>query len=202
MSGARILLAGILGGVAMFLWTSIAHIATPLGEVGFKEIPNEQAVMASMTMAIGPSEGLYIFPGMGVPPDASRDQKRAAMNNYQQLLDKYPSGIMVYKPAGQKAMTMGQLSREFSFEVLEALLLAVLVWMSALRTFGSRIGFAVVVGLLAAITTNLSYWNWYGFPSNYTIATMFVEVMKYVAAGTVVAFIAGGEKSKVSGAAA
>lgn len=202
MSGARILLAGILGGIAMFLWMSIAHIATPLGEVGFKEIPNEQAVMSAMTMAIGSSEGLYIFPGMGVPPDASRDQKRAAMSNYQQLLDKYPSGIMVYKPAGQKAMTMGQLGREFGFEVLEALLLAVLLSMTARKTFGSRMGLAVVVGLLAAVTTNLSYWNWYGFPSNYTMATMFVELMKYVVAGVVVALIAGKGKAKASVAVA
>jgi hypothetical protein len=37
----RVLLAGILGGIAMFVWTTIAHMVLPLGEAGFREIPDE-----------------------------------------------------------------------------------------------------------------------------------------------------------------
>jgi hypothetical protein len=63
-------------------------------------------------------------------------------------------------------------------------------------------GFAIVVGVLAAVTTNLSYWNWFYFPGNYTAAVMFIEVMKYVVAGIVVALIAGKGAAKTSSAAA
>ena len=31
MTTTRIILAGVLGGIAMFIWTSIAHMALPLG---------------------------------------------------------------------------------------------------------------------------------------------------------------------------
>ena len=41
----KILLAGIIGGIVMFVWTSIAHMALPLGEAGINEIPNESAVL-------------------------------------------------------------------------------------------------------------------------------------------------------------
>ena len=34
MTTTRIILAGVLGGIAMFIWTSIAHMATPLGHAG------------------------------------------------------------------------------------------------------------------------------------------------------------------------
>jgi hypothetical protein len=44
----RILLAGILGGIVMFIWTSIAHVALPLGEAGIRKIPNESAVLSTM----------------------------------------------------------------------------------------------------------------------------------------------------------
>ena len=44
----RIFLAGLLGGIAMFIWTSIAHMALPLGEAGIREIPNEAAVLSAM----------------------------------------------------------------------------------------------------------------------------------------------------------
>ncbi len=62
----RILLAGILGGIVMFVWTSIAHMALPLGEAGINEIPNESAVLGAMQSSIGDKTGLYIFPGLGV----------------------------------------------------------------------------------------------------------------------------------------
>jgi len=49
----RILLAGILGGIVMFVWTSIVHMALPLGEAEINEIPNESAVLGAMQSSIG-----------------------------------------------------------------------------------------------------------------------------------------------------
>jgi hypothetical protein len=46
-SAIRILLAGIVEGIAMFVWTSIAHMALRPGEAG-GEIPNESAVVGAM----------------------------------------------------------------------------------------------------------------------------------------------------------
>ena len=54
----RILLAGVLGGIAMFVWTSIAHMALPLGEAGINEIPNESVVLSAMQSSIGEKTGL------------------------------------------------------------------------------------------------------------------------------------------------
>jgi hypothetical protein len=61
----RILLAGILGGIVMFIWTSIAHMALPLGEAGIREIPNESAVVNAMQSSIADQTDLYIFAGLG-----------------------------------------------------------------------------------------------------------------------------------------
>ncbi len=67
----RILVAGIAGGIVMFVWTSIAHMALPLGEAGINEIPNESAVLSAMQGSIGDKTGLYIFPGLGVGKNIS-----------------------------------------------------------------------------------------------------------------------------------
>ena len=32
----------------MFVWTSIAHMALPLGEAGINEVPNDLAVLGAM----------------------------------------------------------------------------------------------------------------------------------------------------------
>ena len=61
----RILLAGVLGGIAMFVWTSIAHMALPLGEAGINEIPNESVVLSAMQSSMGDNAGLYISPTRG-----------------------------------------------------------------------------------------------------------------------------------------
>ena len=44
----RILFTGVLGGIVMFAWASIAHMALPLGEAGITEIPNESAFLNSL----------------------------------------------------------------------------------------------------------------------------------------------------------
>ena len=78
----RIWLAGLLGAIGMFVWASMAHIVLPLGTAGISEVPNEASVLAAMQASIGTTSGLYFFPGMGVPLNASRDAQPAAMQNY------------------------------------------------------------------------------------------------------------------------
>jgi hypothetical protein len=40
----RIVLAGILGGLAMFIAGSFTHAVLPLGEAGMSQLSNEEAV--------------------------------------------------------------------------------------------------------------------------------------------------------------
>src|SRR5437763_11619645 len=52
---------------AMFIWSSIAHMALPLGKTGIKELPNQQAIFAALQAGLGDKGGgLYLFPGLGV----------------------------------------------------------------------------------------------------------------------------------------
>ena len=183
----RIILAGVLGGIAMFIWSSIAHIVLPLGEIGVSEIPNETAVLSSMSSTLGSAHGFYLFPGTGAGPNATRAEKQAAMRDYGKKLAVNPSGVLVYHPPGASALTGRQLGTEFLTELIEALLAAILLAQTRLGSFGSRMGFIVVLGLAAAITTNIPYWNWYGFPASYTAAYMMIEFVDYLVAGLVVA---------------
>jgi hypothetical protein len=62
---------------------------------------------------------------------------------------------------------------EFGTELLETLIAIGLLSLTRLGTFGGRLGFFALLALLAAIATNISYWNWYGFPTVYTASYMF-----------------------------
>ena len=181
----RIVIAGILGGVAMFVWMFVAHVVLPLGEVGISEMSNDQPVLAAMQGQIGSGSGLYLFPAMGLGPNATRAQKNAAMKDYEQKLASTPSGLLLYHPPGNKGITPARLATEFLFEVVESLLLVFLIAKARISTFGARLGFATAAGLLAAIPTNASYWNWYGFPANYTQAYMFIQLVGFIFVGLI-----------------
>jgi hypothetical protein len=73
----RKLAAAVLGGLAFFLWSFVAHDLLPLGKTGIREIPNEQAILDSMKANM-PEEGLYLLPGLDVPENATRAQQSAA----------------------------------------------------------------------------------------------------------------------------
>ena len=187
----RVLLAGVLGGIAMFLWSGIAHMATSLGTVGVSDIPNEQSVLSAMQAQLGGASGLYIYPGMGLGAGATWEQQQAAMRQYDQKLAANPSGLLIYHPPGAKALTGAQLGTEFVTELIEALFLAFLLAHASLRGFGAKLGFVIVAGLMAVITTNIPYWNWYGFPMAYTANYMMTQIVGYIVAGLVAIAVLG-----------
>ena len=181
----RILLAGVLGGIGMFIWTSIAHMALPLGEAGINEIPNESAVLNAMQSNIGDKTGLYIFPGLGVGKNATREEKSEAMKQMQQRIAANPSGILMYHPPGRTVNLGRLLGIEFATELLESILVVFLLAQTRIDNFIGRVGFVFVAGILAAIATNISYWNWYGFGKRYTVAYMFIQVVGFFCVGIV-----------------
>ena len=185
----KILLTGILGGIGMFIWTSVAHMALPLGEAGIREIPNESAVLSAMQSNIGDRTGLYIFPGPGVGKNATRQEKNDTMKHMVEKIAANPSGILMYHAPG-RPFTIGKwLGIEFGTELLQAILVVFLLAQTRIVNFAGRIGFVVVAGILAAITTNVSYWNWYGFPCVYTASYMFIQIVGFFLVGIVAALL-------------
>jgi len=183
----KILLTIILGGIVMFIWTSIAHMALPLGETGIREIPNEPAVLSAMQSNIGEQTGLYIFPGPGIGRNATREEKNEAMKHMSEKMAANPSGILMYHAPGRPFQLGKLLGIEFGTELLEAILVVFLLALTRLVSFAGRVGFVLVAGILAAITTNVSYWNWYGFPGAYTASYMLIQIIGFLLVGVVAA---------------
>src|SRR5213596_4598 len=185
----RTLLAGVLGGIVMFIWTSIAHMALPLGEAGIREIPNESAALSAMQSNIGGNTGLYILPGPGIGKNVTRQEKSEAMKHMSEKMAANPSGILMYHAPG-RPFTLGKwLGAEFGKELLEAILVVFLFAQTRIVSFAGRVGFVLVAGILAAISTNVSYWNWYGFPGIYTASYMLIQIVGFFFVGVVAALL-------------
>src|SRR6476659_10932717 len=100
----RAFLAAILGGIAMFIWTFIAHDVLPLGEIGIRELKNESAMLDALNTNLGDDRGLFHFPGHRAGPNATRQEKSDAMKRAMEKATSGPSGLLIYHP-----------SREFTF---------------------------------------------------------------------------------------
>jgi hypothetical protein len=178
----RVLIAGILGAIAMFVWMSIAHIATPLATTGFSQIPNEGPVLSAMRNSMGNTQGLYFYPWTDM-------KGPKAMEKQAEVFKTKPHGILIYNPPGSPGMMPSMMFEEFVKEAVLSLIAAFLLMQTALAGYAARVGFVSLVGLAGALTTNPSYMIWYGFPANYTLSYGFIDFFGFVVAGLVIAAI-------------
>lgn len=177
----RILIAGVAGAVAMYIWMTVAHMLTPLGTIGFAPLPDEAAVVAPMQSTIT-KPGLYRGPWVDM-------KAKDAMKQYEEKAKTIPSFMLLYAPPPGKGMDAKQFVTEFVTELVECLILAWLVAQAALAAFAGRVLFAAGVGAAASIATNVPAWNWYGYPIDYTVAQILILFVGYVVAGIAIAFL-------------
>lgn len=183
----RVGIAGVLGGLVLFVWTFVAHQFLGLGEIGVREIPNEGPVLSAMQAAIA-EPGFYIFPGVGLGPNATREQRNAAMSAYLKKYEQSPHGILAYHPPSGPFSFGRALGRQLGLNVLEGLLAAwLLSWVATGRGYVARVAFVAVAGILASLATNAEYWNWYDFPGQYEAGYMATQIVGYVLVGLVAA---------------
>ena len=165
----RILVAGVLSGLGMFVWEALAHTFTPLGEMGLSTLPNDGAVQAALAAQLGNADGLYFFPAMQMgqtPPPG-------------------PWGLLLYHP--QFAFSWSALGWEALVELAMGLALALTLALANVASFGRRLAIAALVGVGAAFAVSPSYTIWFGFPDSYTLAQMIVAFGDYVVGGALAA---------------
>ena len=179
----RIFIAGIVGGIVMFMWNFIAHDVLPIGHTGINQMANEAQVIDTLKSNLTADyKALYVFPW--IDPKASAEERKGAMEKAAST----PSGILMYHP--QRPLNFARLIvTELGKDIFVAILATFLVSSTRLLTAGSRILFVTIVGVIAAFSTNISYWNWLGFPKSYTLAQVFMDTVGYFLVGVVAALI-------------
>lgn len=184
----RVLLAGLLGGLAIFAWEFVAHMASELAEAGIRALPNEAAMQAAIRENV-PDAGMYLFPAPEERPGMTQDQKQKAMNDSMERARTEASGIMVVFPKGRTYQFGWMLAIQFVCDVLAVLIAALLLSKAAVHGYLARVLFVGAMGLLPTLQVDIPQWNWYGFPTAFCAAQLVVHLGGFVAAGLVVAKI-------------
>ena len=179
----RILIAALVGGLAVLLWGILAHTVLPLGEVGVRPLPAEESIVGPLQAALT-EPGVYFFPAMPMDRELTADEKAAWEAKYV----RGPTGIVVYQPRGAEPMAPWNLLIELLTDVVSALLAAVLLSLTVVR-YWTRVLFLVLMGVFSWVVVSIPYWNWYRFPGDFTLAAGLNQLLAWFVAGLVVAAI-------------
>jgi hypothetical protein len=183
----RVLLAGIVAGLVVFIWGAIAHTVLPLGFVGLKIPPetNQQATLDSLRTQLV-DEGVYMLP----VPQREIWEDEAAMNAFGAKAAQSPYAFVIFQPRGRDGMAAfgPLLMRQAGFDVLAAIVAAII----AAGVAGSRarrIGTVALLGVFASLVLAAPYWNWYRFPLDFTLAALTMQVIGWLLGGVVIAWL-------------
>ncbi len=184
----RLLVAAIVGGIVMFVWQAVAHMALPIGEMGMKTASGQDAAIATLRASATEGGGVYMLPGMS--PEQWADER--AKTAFQEQYKSSPYAFVVYRPEGNPALAdmLPNLAKQFVSDVIAAFLVA---WVLALGAFGfgKRVLLAGALGLFAWLAISVPYWNWYLFPANFTVGALVEQVIGWLLAGIAIAWWLG-----------
>ncbi len=180
----KVLLPGILGGLLVFIWSAIAHMVLPIGEMGLKSIPQtEDALLTAMKSNLQ-EPGLYFMPGLEMGRTPTEEENNAFQAKYQ----AGPTALLVYHPTGETPMSPGQLLRQLLFDVLGGLIAAFVVSLTV-ASLGMRALAVTLMGLFSWLTVSVPHWNWYRFPAAFTIGEGLDGVIGWMLGGFLIAWL-------------
>ena len=177
----KVLIGGIVGGIALFIWSALAWTVLPLHKSSLHAIPNEDATIAALKSNIG-EKAVYVFPAMPA-------QGQPGMDAYTQKMEQGPVGLIIYDPQGMGQMMTSQFVSGLIIDILAALLAAwILSRSTALgSTFVARVAFCGLLGIFISLGSFLPGWNWMGYALDYTTAMAADALIGWLIVGLVIA---------------
>ena len=182
----QVLLGTIVGAVTIFLVSSIWHVVLPFAETGFHVLPHEEVVTVALRLGIS-EPGIYMFPG--IDPAKANDPVEA--QKYTEKFRRGPTGLIIFQPGGSDFSFPRLLVKQFCFQLLAALVVSLLLAMSApaIPSYLQRVLFVALVAVFGSLVIDLPYWNWYGFPGNYTAEHLAEMALTWGATGFAIAAV-------------
>lgn len=189
----RILIAGLIGGTLLWLWGAVAHMVLPIGEMGMKTAVGQEAAIAALQATAISGDGIYMIPGMS--PEQWSDQQ--AREDFVAKYSGSPYALVVYRPGGNPGMSsmVPNLTVHWISCVLAALVAAWLLTAVTASSYGKRVLIATGLGLFAWLAVNVPYWNWYLFPTQFTIGAALDQIVGWAIAGLGMAWWLGRRKA-------
>ncbi len=170
----RILLSSLLGGLVMFIWGAISWTALPWHHWTFNSF-KDSAQVSQIIKTNTSQSGMYL---LNTEPTAENPQSTAKPLVF----------ASVFQP-GMSSSMGPYLIGGLIIQIIAAFLVSLLLNMTRGLSYAARVGFVVLFGLAAFVSTELPYWNWFHFSTSYTLVSLLDLLIEWFLGGLVIAKI-------------
>ena len=180
----KLIVPSLIAAVVVFIWMFISWAVIGWHNVDIKNLPNGDVLAEQMNESIN-EPGIYIYPGH---PEGGDD------TDMEEWTSKYKAGplvnFMVYHPEGSDPMNPMNFIKSFIINFIAAFIAGVLLMMTLAQnpSFWRRVIFVTLLGLFAGFIGPFMDWNWWSFPTGYTIVEVVDYCLTWFFAGLVLAW--------------
>jgi len=181
----RIILAGFLGAIALFVWGFLSWEVLPFHSKSLRTLPNEDSVVAVLRSG-NVESGTYIIPGMA-------DEKGGAEAKKAQVekMKRGPVAMLHYSNTGYADGDAMYLIKGFLVYFFAAMvaasMLGKLSWSLAAK-YSARVRFIMTIGIFLAIAARLSDWAFFGYGTGITLTLAVDDIVGWTLAGLLIAW--------------
>ncbi len=165
----HIVRAGIIGGVIAFIWGCISWGVLPWHKRTINRFDGQEE-LAQVIMGAAKRDGIYVLEKKGMCPSYKSCE----------------GGTFVFASVSSMGSSMNSpraLVIGFFTQVIAAFIAAWLFVKSKIHDYWKGVWYIVVVALFAGVVIHIPYWNWWGFPFNYTLCGILDLALTWFLAG-------------------
>ncbi len=166
--------AGVLGGIILFIWGFLSWTVFPWQMKTLHGFKDEKAI-AQVIQANAPVSGIYFMPLL----DKANKEKAQTQSGPMVFASVQLTGVSY-------SMTLPMLIDLITLVITASLVAWMLSKTTGLSYLG-RVGFVMLFALAAAAVTDVPYWNWLHFDSQYILICIANLLIGWFFAGLVLA---------------
>ena len=174
----KVLIAGLLGGIVLFVWTAISWMGIRPFIMDVKPLPNADVVLEQFADA---ESGLYMHP-------------TEEMEGWEEA---YASGpritFMVFHPDGKDPFAPSMFIYGLILNIIAASIVAYILALACEATvrlvrYGTRVNFVVLFGVFLSVMADLTNLNYWDFPAELVFLNVFDNIITWALVGSVLAW--------------
>ena len=188
MPATKLIPAAVLGGLAMFIWGGLTHMALPIYNGALQKFTNDDAVTQAI-LANASTSGTYFLPyESSIPAGTSEEEKLDAQKAFEERAQRGPQ-MFAFIRIGEFGSFPAKLLGELLSDILAVSLLGWLGLRLGVSSMNNRLIAATAIGLIVILSDTMSQWNWYSAGFAFTLAETVDQVGGWFVAGLVMAKI-------------
>ena len=185
----KLITGGLVGGAIVFIWGMISWMVLPWHNLSWQKFTDATAIEQAL-VANAPHKGIYMLPNeCPMDKNLSPEEKKALQEKNFEKMKKGPFAFIVMNPNGIGSSMPVCMAKGLLIQILSAFFMTLLLLKSRIESYGGSVIFTVLFALAAGIVCYLPSWNWWGFPTMYTLVEMADLLAAWFLAGLILAKI-------------